>query len=548
MSINIGRETIVRSGLVFEVDPSVRSQYVLNQVEVLVVGGGGGGAGDFGNGGGQGGGGGGGVLYRASYPVTLGSPITVTVGAGGDRGLGSTQAGRSNAMSGGKGGNSVFGSLTAYGGGGGSADGASSSTMDGASGGGGGYTGVKYGGAPTEGQGNRGGNHSTYVTDPGWYAGGGGGGAGFAGESGHASNRAIATTKGGRGGDGLGFWISGSYKVYGGGGGGGTYAYGYGGAGGNGGGGAGGSGLSNPGTNGGDGVNGLGGGGGAGGGPSSSANTGGSGGRGGSGVVIVRYPGPRKASGGDQIITVEGYTIHTFYSSGTFTPINTFPTNNSVIYGLEDLSGNGNNSETERFISPRYKTDNGGYLNFDGQQRMQFHINGGVECKCFQVAIRFYKEVIGNPETNMSPYYCGGVSIDSENKTGEYRGGLNIGGWTGGLTYETVSWWTPSTLNSSYGTSAIRDDVSFSWHILTFNWLGEDWDIWLDGTKRTVYAHTSQGPAGHMGNVKGIILGYSPGFNYWFQGDIGFARMYDRSLTDEEILHNFNLQRGRFGI
>ena len=548
MSINIGTKTIIRDGLVFHVDPSITSQYILSEVEVLVVGGGGGGAGDFGNGGGQGGGGGGGVVYRPVHSVIPGSATSITVGAGGDRGLGSTQAGRSNAMHGRKGSNSSFGDLIAYGGGGGAADDADSSTTSGASGGGGGYTGTKQGGIPIEGQGNRGGNHSTYPSDSGWYSGGGGGGAGTPGEHGHSSSRSQTTNKGGRGGEGLGFWISGSYKIYGGGGGGATYNRGYGGSGGSGGGGSGGSGWPSTGTNGEDGVNGLGGGGGAGGGPSSGGNVGGNGGRGGSGVVIVRYPGPQKASGGDQIISLEGYTIHTFYSNGTFTPFNTLPTNNSTIYGLEDLSGNGNNSETERFVSPTYKSANGGYLNFNGNQRIQFHVNGEVDCKCFEYAVRYYQEIISSPNTDMAPYYAGGVSIACESIHDPYRNGFNVGSWTGGFNGETISWWTPTQINSSYGAITITDTVSLNWHIVTVNWVGDEWEIWLDGTKRITFGHSSQGPAGNMGGVYGIILGYSPGFNYYFSGDIGFARMYDRSLTDSEILHNFNLQRGRFGI
>jgi hypothetical protein len=39
---------------------------------------------------------------------------------------------------------------------------------------------------------------------------------------------------------------------------------------------------------------------------------------GGSGVVIVRYSGTQRATGGT-VTTVGGYTYHTFTSSGTFT-------------------------------------------------------------------------------------------------------------------------------------------------------------------------------------------------------------------------------------
>lgn len=98
-------------------------------VQVLVVGGGGGSGYDW-----AGGGGGGGMIYTRAYPVTSGTGLTVTVGAGGVRG--STPGG---AMSGSIGGNSVFGATTANGGGH-SGGWNTIAAGDGGSGGGGGST------------------------------------------------------------------------------------------------------------------------------------------------------------------------------------------------------------------------------------------------------------------------------------------------------------------------------------------------------------------------------------------------------------------------
>ena len=41
-------------------------------------------------------------------------------------------------------------------------------------------------------------------------------------------------------------------------------------------------------------------------------------GAGGSGIVVIRYTGAQRATGGT-IVTAGGYTVHTFNSSGTFT-------------------------------------------------------------------------------------------------------------------------------------------------------------------------------------------------------------------------------------
>jgi hypothetical protein len=73
-------------------------------VEILVVAGGGSGGAHWG-----GGGGGGGVIYNRTYPVSSGTPISITVGGGGAK--------SSFPNAGSPGGNSVFGSVTASGGG-----------------------------------------------------------------------------------------------------------------------------------------------------------------------------------------------------------------------------------------------------------------------------------------------------------------------------------------------------------------------------------------------------------------------------------------------
>jgi hypothetical protein len=236
----------------------------VTSVSVLVVGGGGGGGGPgSGEASGRGGGGGGGVQYNASYSVTPGASISVTVGSGG----------ANDAI----GGNSVFGSITSYGGGRGATTGTAAG--NGGSGGGGqAANGGNYGGSVgtgTSGQGNSGGlGYSDGAT---YSVGGGGGGAGSAGVG--------ITTSGipaGNGGNGISNSISGSAVYYGGGGGGGgdprqSYA-----AGGSGGLGGGGSGVSTSGGVGSNGTANTGGGGGGGG-------YGGTGGSGGSGVVQLYW-------------------------------------------------------------------------------------------------------------------------------------------------------------------------------------------------------------------------------------------------------------------
>ena len=278
------------------------------EVEYLVVAGGGSGGGTSFWGGGGGGAGG----YRTNVSGTAlalasGTSYTVLVGAGG----------AFSVVAQGNGSNSQFASITSTGGGCGQLNSVVLAANGGSGGGGAGQTngGGALGNTPATvpSQGNDGGDGFRESSGLTRRAGGGGGGASAAGSDG------VVDVKGGDGGAGESNSITGSAVNYAGGGGGG-YGFGSGataypgGAGGVGGGGVGcGDGvIAASGT-----VNTGGGGGGA----AIGTVGGGTGGNGGSGIVIVRYLGPQRATGGTVTAgtgSAAGYTIHEFKTSGTF--------------------------------------------------------------------------------------------------------------------------------------------------------------------------------------------------------------------------------------
>ena len=232
-------------------------------VDYLVVAGGGGGGGQAGAGGGAGG------LLQGSIPVTAGSSITVTVGAGGN-GSQSSVAGT--------GVNSVLSAISASGGGGGNVYGSGPTAVSGGSGAGGNLTSgdaAGFGGQGVFGQGNKGG---TSGTRNGQAVGAGGGGAGTVG-----LDTVPVSGIPGNGGAGISSAISGTVTSYAGGGGGSGTGSAAGGTGGAGGGGAGAA-CGSGGVTGTAGTANTGGGGGAG------SFGAGYGGNGGSGIVIVSYP------------------------------------------------------------------------------------------------------------------------------------------------------------------------------------------------------------------------------------------------------------------
>jgi len=548
MSLTNGTSAIPARGLVLAYDPSDSRNYTLSEVEVLIVAGGGGGGNHHG-----GGGGGGGVLYASSYPITSTSAINVTVGNGGGPGGGG--------VNGINGQNSVFANLTAIGGGGGGTY--PNSGSSGGSGGGASNWGTgSSGGSGTVGQGfpafssNNGQNN---------YA-GGGGGAGQRGGQGRAKNG---------GGNGLPFTISGTLRYYGGGGGAGTYpGYDFGdftfhGSGGLGGGGAGGQGPHGGGTTPIAGATNTGGGGGG-----ASANTM-SGASGGSGIVIVRYLGPQKATGGNTITNVNGYTIHTFTSSGTFTPIST-PTNGSVLYGLQDLTGNPNTAVSVN--SPTYNTTNANSITLSGATNQHLTFGNSLGNDFSEITVQAWVRPTTFPNGNYTYEYLvtaddsGSGSPDSvfSLKIEHHNSPSNIpASFTGNLISFGIRTTTapyifrPIAIAQNNIWEQYIPGMAFSlnppeyalntWMFLSGTFDGSVTLIYIngqlkgtsnsqpDGVNRTLSGVMNNSPIGRtIGNF------FGGGGN--FTGNLGPIQIFNRALSSSEISQNFNNTRGRFGI
>jgi hypothetical protein len=472
---------IVTNGLVLNLDAGDPDSYTRSQppyVEVLVVAGGGSGGIRESNSNpfcGGGGGGAGGLIYSSAYQLTSAAAVTVTVGAG-------AASPTSNLVNGNNGSNSVFGSLTAVGGGGGGAY--TGNGVSGGSGGGAGRDAVTTGGAATAGQGFQGGNGGVNPVGS-----GGGGGAGQPG--------AIGTAIGGKGGDGLAFSISGVSTTYAGGGGGASFNNNATPNSGSGGGGNGAVEITNPTASAGQ------------------ANTGGGGGgdkggAGGSGIVIVRYPGLPAATGGT-IEYLNGYTIHTFTTSGTFTP-----------YLWNDVSGNSNNGTLNNGVGFN-SYQNGGSLTFDGTDDYA---------------------PIG---TTGFSFGASAGTLSAWAKTNTISGGFS---WI-------VSYGNPSTSqsrfigigNSTYYFGGYSDDITSSGVPLNtwFNITGV-----FNGTNASMYINgiLVSGPTAKSWNTvaNNAQVGRQTNNSEYWNGNIAQVSIYNRALSATEITQNYNAQKNRFGL
>jgi hypothetical protein len=506
-----GPQGIVTNGLVLNLDAGDPDSYTRSQppyVEVLVVAGGGGGGAHVGGGGGAGG-----LIYNTAYQLSSAAAVTVTIGGGG--------TGASPDQRGGNGSNSVFGSLTAIGGGGGGTWGGAGNPngLNGGSGGGAaGTEGVQYatGGTGTAGQGNSGGN----VGPRSGFNSSGVGGGGAGGGSLSRADASDATQI--NGGSGLPFSILGTTYFFAGGGGPGAYSSVNGGNGGAGGGGGGASTAASGGT--GDtqsinaasnGSSGFGAAGGAaatnsgGGGGAGAGGGSGTGGAGGSGIVIVRYPGLPAATGGT-ITYVNGYTIHTFTSSGTFTP-----------YPWNDISGNNNSGSLINGVGFN-SYQNGGYLSFDG-------VDDRVATSFKPSGYRSYFVWIKYNITSSLP---AGYSLTGTQEVNAYN---YVGIENGGKFYYY------------FGTNG----ESLAGTVLSPNtWYYQGLTLSSDGYARA-YINGMLVSTLSSGVGTTATNEFSVGCinqNHWVNGSIGSVVQYNRALSQNEIIQNFNAQKNRFGV
>jgi len=504
MAIKYSNPNIVTNGLVVNLDPSNSRSLILNEIEVLVVGGGGGGAGRHG-----GGGGGGGVIYSSSYPVTPGTGIGVTIGQGGTTSINVA----------GDGGDTKFGILTAKGGARGRTYGPGDGQVTGGSGGGGSGSSpdARAGNLGTPGQGFDGGRGSDSTE-----AGGGGGGAGGPGLDAIGKN-------GGDGGPGLVFNISGVPIGYGGGGGGGAAGNVSGGKPGRAihGGGQG-STQGDPYVR--NGVNGLGGGGGG----QRSLNAGTStGGTGGSGTVIIRYPGPQKATGGNTITTVGGYTIHKFTTNGAFTP-----TTSATVYGLQNLDSDYPSLYATFVNGPTYSATGGSYIDFDGSNDYAYVLNDSA-LKTNKLTLDMWIYFKSYANGDITTFGVG---------SGSYAQ------WYFRMYSGTTTQWSVFGTGNSYyfdivDVGAARDALYplNTWlHIcMPTDTDGQDVKLYVNGVLKKTASAIATSPVSNWTPANMHFGGFS--WDGYTNTRFGAYRFYNRKLSESEILQNYNATKHRFG-
>lgn len=213
--------------------------------------------------------------------------------------------------------------------------------------------------------------------------------------------------------------------------------------------------------------------------------------------------------------------------------INSYPGSGTTWY---DLSGNGYDAPSVG--SPTYNSSTRSF-SFDGiDDRFAADISTTFDLYCIEVAFKPHKEIAPNVAPDGLDYSLIGVRASAGNNNG-----INVYEWTGGMTNETVSIWS----HVSGRATAMTTTVSLAFHIMNFNWNSSTYDIWLDGEKQSTIARDT----GHAQLIQGVTHidpGYNIGFGYYHSGNIATVRAYNRSLTDDEVLQNYEAQKTRFGL
>jgi hypothetical protein len=259
---------------------------------------------------------------------------------------------------------------------------------------------------------------------------------------------------------------------------------------------------------------------GGGGGGGSHYNATNAGGNGGSGIVIVRYLGSQNATGGT--VTTSGlYTVHTFTSSGTFTPT-------SPWIVMTDLTKNINDGA---FINgPTFSSSNGGSISFDGtNDYIALSVNstttliGSTTISCWAKFNSFGTN--GHAEL----FITGGG-----NRAGIFATATYIGMYSEPDGFYTVNVATTISTGTWYNITGVIDRS------------GTIFSVYINGRYIGQDTFTSYTPSATQVRIGAINITGNTGD--YMNGNLAITKIYNRILSADEILQNFNALRGRFGL
>lgn len=184
--------------------------------------------------------------------------------------------------------------------------------------------------------------------------------------------------------------------------------------------------------------------------------------------------------------------------------------------------------------SPTFSTNNNGYFTFNGTNQYinvsRTDLNGGTWA---------YTNVTVCVWINIDPTCStGDNNIATVESTWEYRYN-NAGDSTNAYVYFASNPW------AWLGPGTVKMNI---WQMLTFRHGAVTGDIFSNGT--IVYSTNISGNlgAGDGSNPYLTIMGRSSGGGSWAKGNMAMCMVYNKALTNDQILQNYNATKSRFGL
>jgi hypothetical protein len=202
-----------------------------------------------------------------------------------------------------------------------------------------------------------------------------------------------------------------------------------------------------------------------------------------------------------------------------------------------DLSGNQKNAETSgnfdgrNCAPPTYYSSNAGYLEFNGTNTCYRTPDLGMSInKSFSAEAWFRMN---------SSTWGGSTSLITQNWPNANNVNLTLGAANGSSNLK-IGFFNGSWFTSTTGYTPIQGQWT---HVVgTYN--GQNLQLFIDGVRIDSTSVTA-GLTGGL-NTNGYSIGKSWGGDYWFNGSIATVRIYNRALTSDEVLQNFNATKYRF--
>jgi hypothetical protein len=198
-----------------------------------------------------------------------------------------------------------------------------------------------------------------------------------------------------------------------------------------------------------------------------------------------------------------------------------------------DLSGNGNNGTLVN--SPTFDSQNNGSFFFDQTNESVSTNRNGSELGISDSAISgelIIKKDDGYPTNNQQGHIGFGSVISIKNSivgSGYFLDAYNI---------------SDGRLLTNFQGPTFTSIYEYTWMVLTFTIDNETVKTYTNGTPYQTKTLT-----GGLKSIQSVDFSMASGFGYYrTYGNISSVKLYNRALTPEEVLQNYNATKSRFNL